>query len=302
MQGHKDAPEVNGRIIALDIGGTFIKSGVLKGSDIVELPPAAVDSSASSNVILDAIASTVAMAADGAAVSGLGISVPGPFDYANGISLMKHKFVSLYGLDLKAELERRFGHCRKIEFRHDAVSFLAGTLLSGEAGSRRRVLGVTLGTGIGVATSFDGVMRLNDLGSPAPDTSLWDKPYRDGTVEDSISARALISRYRRSNPSFDVSLGVKGIDDDARHGSQKAQTIFAELGRDLAAVLSAHAKTLLIERIMLGGQISNAFDLFGPSLLASVPGNVDIKVSKLGGKAILLGAVEELAMLKGNVR
>lgn len=299
MQGHKDPPEMNGRIAALDIGGTFIKSGALEGGDIIESQPMPVDSSGAAEAILDAIAGAVNALASGEPVAALGISIPGPFDYAKGVSLMKHKFASLYGMDLKAGLERRLGYGIEMTFRHDAVSFLAGALLAGEGGSYKRVGGVTLGTGIGVAVSLDGVMRLNSLGSPAPDTSLWDRPYKGGTVEDSISARALIASYRKSKPGFDAAQGVKGIAADARGGERDAQEVFTEMGRDLAAILSIHAKALSIEQVILGGQISNAFDLFGPTLLAGVPKGLDIKVSGLGGKAILLGALEGFIKSKG---
>ena len=41
-------------------------------------------------------------------IGGIGIAIPGPFDYGNGISLIKdlEKYESLYGTNIKETLER----------------------------------------------------------------------------------------------------------------------------------------------------------------------------------------------------
>src|SRR5690348_2025195 len=40
-------------------------------------------------------------------VAGLSFAFPGPFDYAAGISLLEHKFGSLYGVNLRDEFASR---------------------------------------------------------------------------------------------------------------------------------------------------------------------------------------------------
>ena len=42
-------------------------------------------------------------------LNGIGIAMPGPFDYEKGISLMRHKFEPLYAQDVKSFLQERIG-------------------------------------------------------------------------------------------------------------------------------------------------------------------------------------------------
>lgn len=67
------------------------------------------------------VARGTAFAAErGMELAGIGIAIPGPFDYAAGIPRMTHKFRSIYGVDLRGVLHampvfppmRRFASCR----------------------------------------------------------------------------------------------------------------------------------------------------------------------------------------------
>ncbi len=296
MQGNKDSLEMTPPLLAMDIGGTFIKAGLWNGREMKEMPAVPVDSQAGRKEVLGALCKVVSKALDLGDVNGVGCCIPGPFDYARNVSLMKHKFASIEGLDLAAELRSLMPPIRGVPvgFCHDAVAFLSGEIHFGGASACKRVMGVTLGTGIGVAVAFDGAMQLNALGSPAPEASIWSKPYRGGTVEDHVSAKALIARYRQRRNGFDVSRGVAGIAEDARAGDREALSVFNELGQDLGELLPAHARNLGIERVVIGGQIAKAFELFGPCLLSSNESDLDIKPSSLGERGVLLGAITQL--------
>lgn len=111
---------------------------------------------------------------------------------------------------------------------------------------------MTLGTGIGVAACFDGVMQLDPLGKPAAGISIWSRPFRGATVEDVVSARAIIARYRAMDAGFDRSRGVKGLAEAARSGD--------------ALALDA--------------------------LLGSAGDRLEIRPSRRGDRATLLGAIE----------
>lgn len=286
------AQEAAGMVLALDVGGTFIKSGIWDGTSLLELPPLAVDSQGGREGILASFSEAVLAALRLGPVSGLGICIPGPFDYRLGISLMTHKFAAIHGLDLAAEIRRATG-CGQvpIRFRHDAVSFLAGELRCG-GGRRGRILGVTLGTGIGVAACLDGVMELDPLGKPAAGISIWSRPFRGATVEDVVSARAIIARYCAMDAGFDRSRGVRGIAEAARSGDALALDALAGFGGDLGFALGNHARDLGVGLIILGGQIAKAFDLFGPALLGCVGDGIELRPSRLGDRATLLGAIE----------
>ena len=139
-------------------------------------------------------------------VIGAGLAMPGPFDYENGISQMRHKLQSLFGVDLKAAVAARFGwQPSQIGFVNDAGAFLLGEAGAGAAKGFPRSIGITLGTGIGCAFAIDGRIAMpsgeiedgasSSNGVP-PGGEIWNLPYNGATVEDFVSTRFLRSRYQ----------------------------------------------------------------------------------------------------------
>ncbi len=297
MQSDQDTAQISGCVLALDVGGSAVKSGLVFGDGrIAELAPVAVDSSAPAPVLVGALAGVLASALSsaGVPVRGIGVAIPGPFDYARGVSLMTHKFAALKDLPLGESLRAAVPVATGLPFRfmHDANAFLAGEMWRGAGRGLRRCLGVTLGTGIGVSCRIDGAFMVNVLGSPAPEVSVWSRPYQDGTAEDAVSTRGLVGRYRLVRPEYTAADGAKGIAEAARRGDADAARIFAELGGDLAAVLLPVCERFRPERIIFGGRIANDFALFEAPLNAALARSAvapQAVQAELGGRAALLG-------------
>lgn len=304
MEGERKIVAMKKYVLALDIGGTFIKSGLIEASgEAVEIPPVAVDSNAEAEKIIQSFADAIEAGLDKAGelsgaceVGGIGMAIPDPFDYYKGVSLMKHKFASLYGRDLSAEIHQKLPKIKEVPIRycHDANAFIIGETWRGAGMGFSRVIGVTLGTGIGVGASVDGKVLVSELGSPADEVSLWNKPYKDGTVEDAVSSRRIISQYKKSQPAYDTAKGVKPIAEAAIRGETEARAIFDQLGEDLGHALTPLAQSLKAEMIIFGGQIAKSFSLIEPSLKATLEkmdASPAVCVGKLGGLAPLYGAV-----------
>lgn len=298
MQDNQNTAQIKGLVLALDVGGSFVKSGLADADGLrTEFPPTPISAHADAASVIGAFAHVIVRGFDAAEdrVSAVGVAMPGPFDYARGVSLMRQKFAAIRGAALVPALRKAVPRLaeKTVWFRHDANAFLAGELWRGAAEGLTRALGVTLGTGIGVACFADGRFVNNELGSPAPDVSVWSRPYKNGIVEDAVSTRGLVARYRRARPGYPDEGGVKGIAEAARTGDADARAVFAELGRDLGTVLMPVCERFRPERIVFGGQIANAFDLFEAELvriLAQVPDCPAVVQSALGSRAALLGA------------
>ena len=87
MSGDQNTAEM---ILALDIGGTFIKSAVFQAGKLIrKLPQVSSCSGGSREDIATAVRTAVRQAGP---VGRIAVSIPGPFDYANGIFRMEHKF------------------------------------------------------------------------------------------------------------------------------------------------------------------------------------------------------------------
>ncbi len=293
-------------VLAIDAGGTCFKSALITcGGTLIasSFYQSAVCSSGTADVILATYEKVIRHGYDFAersdfTIRKIGVSTPGPFDYNDGISLLKHKFASLYGVNLVNLLKDRLQAITNIpfHFRHDTNSFLAGELWQGAARGYSRVAGVTLGTGIGISCYSNGRFINNELGSPSPDVSIWNKPYREGIVEDYVSARALIADYQRVNPQYDPENGAKGIADAVKLGDKDAIKVYERFGAYLGEILGSWNKLFTPEIIVFGGQIARDFGLFSAPIrrqFSSVDNAPDLLVSRLGNNAALYGVAIE---------
>ena len=84
----------------------------------------------------------------------LGVSMPGPFDYDKGIGRFHGvaKFAALNGVDVGSALRAALPTPpARIAFVNDASAFAIGEWIGGAAQGAERVVGITLGTGVGSA-------------------------------------------------------------------------------------------------------------------------------------------------------
>lgn len=239
--------------LLLDVGGTFIKC-----SDGRSIP---VDSDGTREEIVAAFRQAV-WGAEELALRGVRVAIPGPFRYADGTFLMKHKFAAVYGENF-ADLA---GIAReKCRYVHDVVAMLLGEVTSK---SRNTAL-ITLGTGLGFCMWIDRKVLTNEFGSPA--VSIFNRPFRDGVLEDYASKRGIVGRYG------DPALSVKAIASMAFAGDEKARAVFTETGEIIGETICPILEEYRVETLLLGGQISRSWELFAPALKKWLPKGISVK-------------------------
>jgi glucokinase len=221
-------------------------------------------------------------------VEGAEIAMPGPFDYATGISFMQHKMPYLYGLPLGAELAKRFGwESTQVRFLNDAAAYLLGEVGAGAARGVARAAGITLGTGVGSAFAVNGRIVVEGHGVP-PGGEVWNIPYRGGIVEDLISTRALQNSYKERTGQ---QREVASIAHYANGGEATACEVFEEFGSNLGLALRDLLTDFNPDVVVLGGGISRSANLFMPEAKRALDGlKTDLLVTKLGDNAPLAGA------------
>jgi len=232
-------------------------------------------------------------------VAGAALAVPGPFDCARGVSLMQHKLQALYGRDLRGAVAARFGLAPdRIRFLNDAAAFLLGEVSVGSARGASRAAGLTLGTGIGSAFAQDGHALLQGDGVP-PGGEVWNLPYKDGTVEDLISTRALKKDYAALTGR---DLEVKEIA-AAAPADSCARQVFATFGEHLGDVIRDVVAPFHPELVVIGGGISRSSALFLPMAQKRAGAGLRLVPSTLLYEAHLVGAAyfwrEECAPANG---
>jgi len=198
-----------------------------------------------------------------------GVAVPGPFNYSTGRALWAGvgKFDTLHGLDLRRVLlEGLPDRVASVLFLNDAHAFVIGEWAAGAAVGRSRVVGLTLGTGIGSAFLDRGVIV--DYGPGLPPEGRADLLVISGRpLEDTVSRRAILGRYRAAGGAgADGDLDVEEICCRARSGEASAGEVltaaFTALGRAVSPAVSAFAADLVV----VGGSMSRSWDVLGPPL------------------------------------
>ncbi|HEX2848133.1 MAG TPA: ROK family protein [Chitinophagaceae bacterium] len=280
-------------VAGVDIGGSHITAALISLTNRRILPGSQrrdiVNANGTSEEIISGWASVIrdCFASHQLQPGRTGIAMPGPFDYSEGISLMKDqgKYRSLYKLKVKELLAEALDTDKAdITFTNDAACFLQGELFSGVAKGYNTVFGITLGTGFGSAFAKEGL---------AADADLWCMPFKNGIAEDYFSHGALIAKYAGIS-GRDVS-NVKELA-DLTETDEMAKVIFTELGINLGDLFVAVLTNRPVELIVIGGNISKAFNKFYPALKAVFQYHgldIPVKVTQLGEHASLVGAASE---------
>jgi acetyl esterase/lipase/predicted NBD/HSP70 family sugar kinase len=277
-------------VAALDLGGTHVTAGrvdletaAIEARDRIDLPP-----EASRGELLDLIVTALGRVVEG--VERVGVAAPGPFDYGGGISWLEHKLRPLCGVDLRTSLAEGVGlQPASICFVNDAEAFLVGEWWAGRATGYARVVGVTLGTGLGSAFLENGEPVRSGRLVP-PDGALYLLDHRGAPVEETISRRALIARY--GLPDVDV----EEIARRARTGDERARKAFVDLAGALGEVLAPWLRSFEASCLVVGGSIARSWDLIVSSLTQPLQ-NLDrleiIAPAARADDAALLGAARD---------
>jgi glucokinase len=214
----------------------------------------------------------------------LGIAMPGPYDYPNGISLIKDqgKMRSLYGLSVKNLLAESVKISpESISFTNDAEAFLLGESLAGAGRGLENSIGLTLGTGLGSAFK---------IGTVVNDAKLWTAPFRDGIAEDYLG-----TGWIRNYAFEEFGITVSGMKDllSGSFDRKITEDVLSQFGSALGEFLFQYAKPMQCQGVVLGGKISKAAQRYLPytkAFLDAAGYSIEIRISELGEQAAMIGA------------
>lgn len=276
-------------VLVYDVGGSHIAAAVFDGAScrILGEASAGYPSEQTTDTFLNVLHSLGATAMQGVpGVVGACLAMPGPFDYDAGISRMQHKLAYLYGFDLRHALAAHFGWAPSaVCFLNDADAFLSGEIAAGAARGVSRVVGITLGTGVGSAFAVDGHIVRDGAGVP-PGGEMWNVPYQGGIVEDQISTRALQKSYHEltGRESEVAAIAGSALQDPV------AGEVFSAFGRTLGVALRNVLDGFRPQAIVLGGGIARSSHLFLPAAQATIGDFAELRISTLRDHAPLVGA------------
>jgi len=193
-----------------------------------------------------------------------GIAVPGPFDYARGVARYQGvgKFASMDGLALGRLLTIRLNRRPdRLRFLNDASAFALGAWHTARAS--RRLVAVTLGTGVGSAFLDRGTIVEDD--PRVPPEGRVDLLTVDGRpLEDAVSTRAMTAHYtNRTGRPVD---GLRELTAFAAADDVIARDVITSALRALGGALAPWLTAFEADTVAFGGSITAAWPLIGPPL------------------------------------
>ncbi len=290
----------NNIAIGADIGGSHISCAAVDLSTFKVLTEThterAVDNKAKAEAILGTWADALSGAIEkvpGHKIKGIGFGMPGPFDYVKGISYIKGvaKYENLYGCNVSKEISARLSKygALPVRFMNDVSSFAVGEALVGKAAKAKRSMSITLGTGFGSAFIADRIPIVD--GPEVPKLGcVYHLPYGDNIADDYFSTRWFLGTYKKLTGR--TLNGVKEFAELAL-SDEKAMGLFTEFASNLGIFLAPWLKKFGAEILVVGGNISHAYNLFGKifeNSLRKEGWNGEVSLSELKENAAFIGS------------
>ena len=318
-------------LVGVDIGGTRLKTGLVRLDGTVEGPTVEDTSGEAFGAVFERLRARARghLETGRGRALGLGVALPGIVEGGFGSRYLPGKVLGIEGFPLRAELEAQFG--LPVRCLNDGAAATLAEWRFGTARGIDDVVGLTLGTGVGSGVVVAGrPFETDNLGNGVSVGHFTIQTGgrlclcgNRGCAETLVSANAVVGRLRealtRLVPSVladdfardPSSITFRSLVDGVRASDPLSAEILADFVRDLGAtiVTAVHAYNPTV--VILAGGPMAASDLF----LADVQDYVDrhafifprgrvVEIrgahleehaGVLGAAAIVLDAVEDAA-------
>ena len=301
-------------MIALDLGGTKLLSGVVDDDGVVERRVVSATDTSSEDALLAQVERAVGDLMEDA-IGAIGVGLPSMIDQRRGEAVDSVN-IPLAGIPFRDRLRERFGVPAAIENDANAAA-LAEHRYGAGRGSRHMVM-LTLGTGVGGGLVLDGKLYRGAAGAAAElghMTIELDGPPCQGRCPgrghlEVLASGTAADRYAREaakgSPEGDLGLAAaEGKQVDARlavelaaEGPGDAREVLAHVGHHLGVGIASLVNVFNPELVVIGGGFARAGDLLveparkvvAETALAPARDEVRIVPALLGVEAGLIGA------------
>jgi glucokinase len=176
-----------------------------------------------------------------------------------------------------------------VRFINDATAFAIAEAWIGVGKDFANIIALTLGTGFGSAFIADGIPVLE--GETVPEMGcVWHLPFGEGIADDYFSTRWFEKSYLKlAGKPVD---GVKEISELFDY-DEVAHQLLVEYGTNMGDFLAPWIKKFDAGQIVIGGNITGAFDKFGNYLLESLTNHgisTGVSLSILRENAAIIGS------------
>ncbi len=266
-------------VIGIDVGGTGIKAGLVKGEKLLAEVTNPTPKTNYKQVVIDAIIETVKQIITQSTES-IGIGIPSVVDREKGIVYDVCNIPSWKEVPIKEILEKEFGIPVFVD--NDANCFAIGERIYGKGKDYPHFVGIATGTGLGAGIIQNGRL-LQDSNCGSGEFGIV--PYLDSDYEHYCSGMYFESIHKDGQQVYE----------SAKAGDADALKIMKELGVHIGNVVKLVVSTIDPQMIVFGGSVAQSFQFFEKSMheeLKNYPfqnsiQNLKIEVSEMDNPAIL---------------
>ena len=298
--------------LAIDLGGTRIKAGIVVDNDIVALRVVPTEDEKGFEHVLDNIITVSEQLLRERPAGAMGLSLPAVVDVARGTVVdVRKNLAGLIGFPLVGALQERFGLPVAVE--NDARLYGLGEMVGGVARGTESFVCLTIGTGVGCCVVNDGyILRgrhgtggilgghlcIETYGPPCTCGNI-------GCVEALCSAPALVAAMTEDlliHPEHPLRrepvLTAEHIFAAAARGDGPARDRLTTYVRHLSAAVVSYIHVHDPDLVVLGGGIMHAADQLLPTVEEFVAEHawtcpkriIPVRAAALGDSAALVGA------------
>lgn len=304
-------------VFAADLGGTHLRVATVDRNGKIycrqmQPTPQAEKPNEIVRALIDSVREfEIGTVKRGGTLSAVSVVVPGTVNVAEGVVVKAPNVPCLDGFRLAAALESELAW--PVFLENDANAAAIGELWRGAGQGYRSLICVTLGTGVGGGIILDGKLWRGVDGSAAEIGHMGVDPFAGvpctcgsrGCLEVYASATAIVRMTREARPRYPNSmlhnteaLTSQKIYQAGMEGDELAIEVFRRMGVYLGIGLASLINVLNPEIVVIGGGLSNGWDLFEKHMHQQVlerafpipARRVKIVRAKCGDDAGLLGA------------
>jgi len=262
--------------IGIDLGGTNLRiAAYAGGTDFLESIQISTRLSEGRECVVrdmcEAINALAAKGYGGRRLAGIGVGTPGPLELPDGILRSPPNLHGWDGFNLRDAIESTLGQPISLESDANVAALAEQKLGSGRRRGIDSLCVLTLGTGVGSGLILDGRIwdGFTGMGGEAGHIVVeTGKGYPcgcggSGCLEQYASATAVV-RLAIAFMGNEAPQTAREVALLARAGHKQASKVFDRVGRALAVGLTGLVNTLNLPLYLIGGGVSEAWDLFSP--------------------------------------
>ena len=271
------------KVIGIDIGGTNLR-GALVSTEGEILKRMEISSQADQgiNKVIENLAGFIKDISEGENVCNIGMGIPGIINSKDGVITQAPNILNVDDYPLRAVLNEKLGSDIHIVIENDANSAAVGEWWMGASKDVNSMIMITMGTGVGGGLILDGKLWTGADGMAGeighitiyPDGAKCKcgnygclESYASATairrmVREGLEDKSLNTILRESTKNIEVEDIPQIVMEAAGAGDGFSLGIWEEVGKALGIGIASLINLLNIEMVVIGGGVSNAWDLF----------------------------------------